>query len=210
MLSSNSQYIQQPSKRNICQTLLIATQKEEKEQLFPLLRLPIDLIKNTSLYLNEDDICQFEKCCRLFYTTINNTIYLKESNNFQTFKIDNIRFEQLMQSQCSFFKYSKAMTLLLENSTNVSPHHSEEAIYEFFSEMQDKWNKIPTIGRNNDLFNSIFKSIKSLRFGPDGIPLLSRLPVAILFDHESNLARIKLDHYWNVYDDDISPFESLS
>ena len=204
LISSNSQYIQQPSEGNICQT----TQKEEKDQLFPLLRLPIDLIKNTSLYLHEEDIFQFEQCCRLFYKMISNTTYLNESNNFKAFRIDDKRFEQLMQSQHSFFKYSKAMILQFSNSTNVSPKHSAEEIEEFFHGIQNKWNKIQTIGRNNDLFHNIFKSIKSLRFDPDGMALLSQIPMQILFDHESVLETIVFDHYWNRYD--ITQYETLT
>ena len=34
--------------------------------LFPLFRLPNDLIEATSLFLNEKDIFQFEQCCRYF------------------------------------------------------------------------------------------------------------------------------------------------
>ena len=57
-------------------------QNENKQLLFPLLQLPIDLINNISLFLNEWDISssQFEQCCRLFYRMINNLSYLSKSN----------------------------------------------------------------------------------------------------------------------------------
>ena len=46
------------------------TNKHNKEILFPLSRMPIDLLKNTSFFLNEKDIFYFERCCRLFYQMI--------------------------------------------------------------------------------------------------------------------------------------------
>ena len=75
--------------------------------LFPLLRLPIDLITKTSFFLNENDIFQFQQCCRLFYKMINNTSYLHKSNNFKTFQITDKRLDQMAQSKYNFFKYSK-------------------------------------------------------------------------------------------------------
>ena len=108
------------------------TLQKEERALFPFLQLPIDLVTETSLYLNEDDIFQFEQCCRLFYTMINNTTYLKQSNTFNTFTIDNTIFKQLTQSQYSFFKYSKAMTLEFCNSTHFGVEDDMELIDEFF------------------------------------------------------------------------------
>ena len=63
------------------------TNKDVESVEFPLLRLPIDLIRQTSLYLHEKDIFNFEKCCRSFYQMINNTSYLNLSNNFKKFTI---------------------------------------------------------------------------------------------------------------------------
>ena len=68
---------------------------QNKQVKFPLLRLPIDLITKTSLFLNEKDIFQFEQCCRLFYQMINNSLYLNQSNNFKTFEISIKRFDKL-------------------------------------------------------------------------------------------------------------------
>ena len=44
-----------------------------------LLALPIDIIGNTALYLNEKDIFKFEQCCRM----INNSSYLHQCNTFK-------------------------------------------------------------------------------------------------------------------------------
>ena len=196
LLSSHPQYIQQPSK-TITSHKQEKQEKQQKEQLFPLLRLPIDLITNTSLYLDEKDIFQFEQCCRLFYTMINNTKYLKQSNNFKTFIVDNERFDQLTQSQYSFFKYSKATTLEFENTSHVSIDHRNEEVDEFFDNLQNQWRKIEAIDRNGDIFDNIFKSIKSLEFQSDGMALLGKMPVRILFDDESQLETIKFNHYWS-------------
>ena len=51
--------------------------------LFPLLGLPIDLITTTSFFLDQEDICQFEQCCRLFYQITNNLVYITKSNSFK-------------------------------------------------------------------------------------------------------------------------------
>ena len=202
LLSSNSLYvIQQESTTTIDETL----QKEEKRKaslIFPLPRLPIDLITKISLFLNEKDIFQFEQCCRLFYTMINNTRYLKQSNNFNKFTIDNKRFEQLTQSKYSFFKYSKAKTLEFYPITKVYKNDDIEEINKFFDNMSNKWDKIKKIGRNDGLFDNLFRSIKSLSFNEDGMTLFSKMPVQIMFGIDSQLERMKLDHYWN--DDDMS------
>ena len=92
---------------------IVNNQKKVKKQhkttgiKFPLLRLPVDLIKKTSFYLNEKDIFQFECCCRLFYQMINDTSYLNLSNNFKSFNITKKRLTQMSERQHSFYKYSK-------------------------------------------------------------------------------------------------------
>ena len=81
--------------------------------IFPLQRVPIDLIATASLYLNEKDIFNFEQCCRLFYNVINNTSYLSKCNNLKTFSISDKRLTQTTcsKSKCCFFKYSNATEL---------------------------------------------------------------------------------------------------
>ena len=66
---------------------------------FPLLQLPVDLVTKTSLFLNETDIFNYEKCCRLFYKMINNSTYLKKTNNFKIFEITNERLNQMQDSK---------------------------------------------------------------------------------------------------------------
>ena len=80
----------QPSSNNVVSVCV--TQQKTKTPaanncniVFPLLRLPDDLILNTSLFLNEKDIFQFEQCCSVFYKMINYTSYLAKCNNFKEF-----------------------------------------------------------------------------------------------------------------------------
>ena len=201
LLSSNPKFIQQCSSNthSNCNHQPKKVKKKEKteKQLFPLLRLPIDIITNISFYFKENDIFVFEQCCRLFYTMINNTSYLKQSNNFKTFKVNNDRLEQMIQSRCSFFKYSKARQLQFRGYTDVHLDDTQSQIDEFFNNLQNQWDNIQSIDRNGDLFNSIFTSIKSLEFNQDGMPFVAKMPVRLLFDHESQLETIKFDHYWN-------------
>ena len=200
LLSSNQNYNQ---KCDSCTSHSIKPAKEEEQQpqkaLFPLLRLPIDIIKNTTLFLNETDIFKFEQCCRLFYTMINNKIYLNQSNNFKIFTIDSNRFEQLTQSQYSFFKYSKARRLEFDMSTNTYLADKPEAIDELFCNMDSEWDKIEKIRTNDGLFDNLFSSIKSLTFSKDGMTILGRIPLKILFGKDSQLETMKLNHYWNTY-----------
>ena len=70
-------------------------EKTKEEIIFPLLRLPMDIIKNNvSFFLNEKDIFEFEQCCRLFYQMINISSYLKQSHNFKTFTITNYQLHK--------------------------------------------------------------------------------------------------------------------
>ena len=100
--------------------------KKQNIILFPLSRLPIDLIDNARLFFNETDIFQFEQCCCLFYKMINNTIYLNKCNNFKKFEMTNKRLKQMTESEYSFFKYCTASDLEL----NVWPPMDAEDIPE--------------------------------------------------------------------------------
>ena len=202
LLSSNSQYIKEQQSTTTVDTLnnRKTLEKEHVQQSFPLHRLPIDIIQKTSLFLNEKDIFQFEQCCRLFYTMINNTSYLKQTNNFKTFEITNRRFAQLAQSKYSFFKYSKAMTLQFDNTRTVVDRAYVQAMSEFFGHIHDQWDKIEKIRTIDGLFDNLFNSIKSLRFTNDGIALLSKMPLKIMFGLGSQLERMELNHRFWYYD----------
>ena len=137
---------------------------------------------------------------------INNTRYLKQSNNFKTFTIDDKRLEQLTQSKYCFFKYSKAMRLRFCNATYVGKDDGP-LIDKFFCDLYNQWDKIEKIHTNNGLFESLFRSIKSLSFGEDGMPSLGKMPVKIMFGIDSQLETLKVNHYWN--SDDIPHYQWL-
>ena len=92
-------------------TISTSNCKNNNDILFPLFRLPIDLISKTSLFLNKQDILKFEQCCRSFYKMINKTSYLTQSNTFKHFIITQKRLNQMRNCKYSFFKYSKAHRL---------------------------------------------------------------------------------------------------
>ena len=73
-----------------------------KTKLFPLLELPNDVISATALFLNEKDIFNFERCCRLFYQLIDNSSYLNKCNNYKTFEITNEMVDQIISSKYNY------------------------------------------------------------------------------------------------------------
>ena len=164
--------------------------RNKKNMQFPLLRLPIDLITQTSFYLNEADIFEFEKCCRLFYQMINNTSYLNLSNNFKTCRIDLKRVNQIprTRSRYGFFKYSKAKKM--ELFVNIDLENKNEPTY-----TKSKWDKAMIVAQNDGWFDNIFKSIELLIINWDPMSLLDKLPIELLFDpNESHLNRIEFCH----------------
>ena len=172
---------------------------------FPLLRLPIDLITQTSLYLNEKDIFKFECCCRLFYQMINNASYLSLSNNFKTFEITNDILTQMSQTQCSFFKYTKAKQVKLYCNSGVESNGDDRAkIEDCVTKLRTDWEKTAKQVCINDggWLNNMFKSIERLDINYDSMTLLDKLPIDILFDpiNESHLNEIHFD-YWNQHDE---------
>ena len=175
--------------------------RTKKKILFPLLRLPIDIIKNTSLFLNEEDIFSFEQCCCLFYQMINNLSYLKQSNNFKTFTLDDTRFDQIIESKYSFYKYSQSKLLsVTAYGLGSQETETDENITKFINQTQSHWEQARRIDRYNGYWlTNLFKSIESLKLHPDStLALLDKLPLDILFDPcDSKLQRLTIDHYWN-------------
>ena len=198
-ISCNNKYVQIKQSRDISEKCASINCNHENI-LFPLFRLPIDIIKNTSLFLNENDIFSFEKCCRLFYQMINNLSYLKKTKNFKTFELDNKRFDQIIESKYSFYKYSQ--TNIMEMTLDVLGSVDEETnqnVTEFVSEIHSKWEKAKSIDKYDGYWlTNLFKSIKSLTLLADlAMALLNKLPLKILFDSQSQLERFVISHYWN-------------
>ena len=161
----------------------------------------MDIIKNTSLFLNEKEIISFEKCCRLFYQMINNLSYLKQSNNFKTFTIDTLeRLDQMIESKYSFYKYSQSHTMKVTinhlGNVDLETNGTETT---FINKTQSKWEKAKCIDKYNGYWlTNLFKSIKSLNLLEDPtMALLDKLPLKILFDPQSKFERFTISHYWN-------------
>ena len=181
--------------------------------LFPLHRLPNDLILKTSLFLNDKDIFKFEQCCRLFYKMTNNTSYLTHCHNFKEFIITKKRLEQMKQPTYNFFKYSKTNQL----AVNLHPRCWKGGLHAALNDFETTMNTMKLVERydNYNWWISLCKSISILdldSYTDMGI-LLSRMPIDILFNpKESNLKSIKLCHYGknmypNAWNNDMNKFE---
>lgn len=88
-----------------------------KPLIFPLLKLPVDLIIHTSLFLNDKTIIVFERCCRCLYQLTNNTLFISKSN-FKTLSVDKLggrkeafKMKYISQHPCDFFKFCKLTKL---------------------------------------------------------------------------------------------------
>ena len=179
------------------------TNDNDGNTMFPLLRLPIDIIKNTSLFLNETDIFSFEKCCRLFYKMINNLSYLKQTKNFKTFFIGKKRWNQMRESNYSFYKYSQCDVLdVMVHGLGARGYNRSKRVTRFIHKTQSKWEQARHISKYNDNWlENVFKSIKSLRLNHDStVSLLNKLPLNLLFDPQSKLESLAISHYWNFGD----------
>ena len=168
--------------------------KKKDFETSKILKLPIDLICNTSLYLNETDIFNFEQCCILFYQIINNSCYLNQSNTFKTFILTQERLNQMTQTKYSFYKYSKATTFQVLNFDDTG---TEDQLKLFIPEFENTWQLALSVSRYDNWLSSMFKSIKIMKLGADGTLLFYIFPVDILFDsNESQLEKIRLSHWW--------------
>ena len=199
---SNNKYVrsQQQSERNNDNKFKNG-KKSGENVVFPLIQLPIDLISKTSLFLNETDIFNFEQCCRLFYRMINNLSYLKQSNNFKQFTLNDKRLDQMCQAKYSFYKFSQAnaMEVTLCGLDTIE-EETNQNITKFINDTQLKWQQAKQIDKCYDHWlTNLFKSIKSLKLSADStLALLDKLPMQILFDPQSKLERFCIDHFWNI------------
>ena len=152
----------------------------DEEIVFPLLGLPIDVISTTTLYLNAQDIFQFERCCRLFYQMINNSSYLNQSNSFNTFKLTNKNLDIFTKEKTTctieLYKYCKIKTLMLNISDtgNWYYNHVRRARGTFCM----------------DMLLPLLKSMETLKIQGNSLQLLDKIKCAIpmkrLFDTSIN------------------------
>ena len=163
---------------------------------FPLCRLPVDIIKNTSLFLNEKDVFQFEKCCRLFYQMINNSGYLKQTNNFKTFEITDDLLCKMANPKYSFYKYTQSQTLkmnLIDSFNSQARSKWQQVRYRYIQNNNNNSNDNNIINYD-PWFTTLFKSIQSLKL--DGYAteiLLDKLPLQLLFNPQSNFKTLSIE-----------------
>ena len=152
----------------------------QAQHVSKLLRLPIDLISNLSLFLKEKDIFNFGKCCKIFYHIVNNSSFINQSKTFKTFRLTSQRLGEMTQAKRSFYKWSKATRLTITSSCE-----NQGAI---------QFDKAMIVGSYDKWLETMFKSIKTLKIRTNGIILLPQLPIDLLFDQiESNLETIVID-----------------
>lgn len=163
-----------------------------------LLRLPNDLIIETASFLNEKEIFIIERCCRLLYKMINNTSYLKKSNNFKTFTLTEKELKQMSEPACSFFKYAKADRLIIDNMSKIKVDSPMEVINNLVTTVRDMWDKAEKQWIKEGWYKSIFTSIRTLKINADAMFLLDKLPIEIMFNPQiSDLETIEeLNYYW--------------
>lgn len=169
--------------------------------LFPIFRLPNDLIVEVSFFLNEKDSIKFEQCCRLLYKMINNTRYLEQSNNFKKIEITEKRLQQMMQPNHSFFKYCKAHTLSTTNCHNIKRTNgvTKEYVQKHIDKSVDDWKNAAKSWTKDGWFRILLKSLKFLSFDGDGMHLLNWMPCSVLFGEQSQLETILFDHKYIEY-----------
>ena len=93
--------------------------------MLPLIKLPVDLIQQTCLFLCKKTIIELERCCRQIYKVTNTSSFISKSNNFKSVciandgaSIDNIKqskkrlsIEYISQHGSNFFKFGKLTEL---------------------------------------------------------------------------------------------------
>ena len=195
-IACNNKYVQKSPDnklKNFADCTSVNTNQPCENIIFPLSRLPVDIIKSTSLFLNEQDIFNFEQCCRVFYQMINNLAYLKQSNNFREFILDDKKLNQIAEPKYTFYKYSQANIMKVTVfELNPAFEETNDSVTKFVTKTQSKWEQAEYIDKCYDHWlTNLFKSIESLQLSEDStMALLDKLP--------SKLQRFAINHYWNI------------
>ena len=197
------------SQGSISSSIASMEEKTDSLFLFPLVELPVDLISKIVLFLTEEQVFLIEKCCRLLYKIINDTLYLNQCNNFQTFYLTDERLEQISEGKYSFFKYCKAERLHIKSAATVSKNSKISRIDKFVNGLRDKWDKASKCWKRQGWYEIIFRSIKKLEINEDAMFLLDKIPVELLFDPEISSLEIieELNYYW--YSNDIKWLKNI-
>ena len=111
-----------------------------------IVKLPVDIIQNVSLYINEKDIFIFERCCRLFYQIINNSSYLRQCNDFKEFRLTDKRLDEMITNESkysySYCKYSQLNTLIIGLiNSSVTLRDDKDIRLENQRKLKEKWEQ---------------------------------------------------------------------
>ena len=132
-----------------------------------IVQLPVDLITHTALFLDEIDVLQFERCCRLLYRCINTLSFISKSNNFKQLYLTREKIiDYISQHPFDFFKFNKLSSLRIS-------HISAKDDVQLF---RNQFNKI----FKQDWFRECLKSIRKLELFHGGSYLLDLFPICDL------------------------------
>ena len=170
-------------------------EKNRKIKHLPLLKLPSELISCIALLLNEDDLVYFERCNRMVYKTINNSVFLQKCRNFKKFQLTNAMLEGLKSGRMDCYKYSFA------NEFNFRLVDLSDKKYNYWQLMRNKFKSMLFYGTDSYKYHSnwltsLFKSIIKMDINFGGMILLDLLPIELLFDkNNSKLSRLSMNQY---------------
>ena len=158
---------------------------------FSLIKLPIDLISHTSLFLCENSIIQFERCCRCLYQVTNSLTFITKSNNFKGMclalcgtvashkKILSMKY--IAEHPFDFFKFCKLTKL--------------EIVSGEFEQLRNDFEKI----LNQDWFVMCLNSMRKLWLGWCGSCLIDMFPWSHLSKLEYFQLHLNRDKAWKYF-----------
>ena len=178
-----------------------------KQNVFLLLKLPIDLIVSIMLLLNKHQLLTLELCNRMCYRMINNRSFLKKCKIFKKFHLTQPLLIETVSKRLDLYKYCTAEELSFKlvyiNTGNMKTE------LEWFYQTREKFELMMHYGFKSYEYDSnwlelMFKSIKRINLTNNGMVLLDLMPIELLFDkHNSNLKKITFDSSWfteTIYD----------
>ena len=137
-----------------------------------------------------------KQCCSLFYQIINNSSYIKQSNNFKTLCLTPQRLDRQLETEYNFCKYCLPETVIVCCGDLQTKNNLKVLV----GQIEEKMKRARAVDRCDKWITSVLKSTKSLKFTADTSILLHTLPIDILFDSdESKLETIESDYYWKEY-----------
>ena len=183
--------------------------KTNKNDHFPLLKLPIDLISTTALFLNKHNLFCFERCNRMCYTMVNNSSFLNKCRNFKKFRLTHQLLNDISSQKVDCYKFSFANEFVFDLNV-FSECHWDGPPQEFEYEMiiddllemiRDKFQDMLYYGcksykYQSNWLDSLFKCIKRLVFDFDSMLLLDLIPIKLFDKNESQLSEMEINDLW--------------